>query len=196
MGFKYVVLLPLLFIIAININSCSNSTEPTDKPVLRISQPPTITGFYKTTDEYPDGTGEIVGNPPYKPNRINVFPNPFPEYPVPEGMAIYGLFVTFNHLPTKVTIIIVKGRSQEETNEHSSSILGVPITPTGIWKVKTLEKNDPSQFYRWNLRDENSIFVPTGYYRAYFYGDGIPANNWVDIYIDMTPFLNYKFSRF
>jgi len=144
MGFKYIVLLPILFIITLN-SGCTNSTEPTDKAVLRISEPPTITGFYKTTIEQPEGTGEIIGNPSYKVNKINVFPNPY--YGVnSEELNKYNRFVTINHLPQRATIRVF-------------NLAGV--------LVQTITKDDPSQFTRWNLNNQSNLPVASGLYIAY-----------------------------
>jgi hypothetical protein len=180
------------------MNSCSNTTGPDQTPVLRVTETPTITGFYVTSEEQPDGTGEVTGNPAYKVNKINVFPNPCPEYPIPfdgyRNAPLNDIMISFDNLPPKVTIIIVKGRSQEEVNYSSASSFGVPIKPTGILKVRTLVKDDPWPFCRWNARDENGAYIPKGYYRAYFFGDGVPDNYFLDMSIDPTPFLHIIFN--
>ena|ERR1035437_8071213 len=193
---KYKILFPILIIISLNFNSCTNSTGPDKSPILRISEPPTITGFYITNNHYPDGTGDIIGNPAYTiKNKINAFPNPCPDYPVNGYYNIYNFFITFSHLPKRVKMIIVRGRNQEEATNNTYSSLGIPVAPTGIWIERTLEKDDPNQFFRWDLHDENGSFVPKGYYRVYFYGDGVPDNYFLDILVDMTPYLNH-FERF
>ena len=76
---------------------------------------------------------------------INVFPNPY------YGVNLYentseNRFVTFSHLPEKVTLRIF-------------SIAGT--------HVRTLRKDDPAQFFRWNLRNEKGFFVASGLYIVY-----------------------------
>ncbi len=77
--------------------------------------------------------------------KVNVFPNPFyggiqrgPNGPV-QG-------VTFNHLPRHAVIRI--------------------FTLGGV-QVCRLEKNDDSQFLRWNLRNKNGLPVASGLYIIY-----------------------------
>lgn len=77
--------------------------------------------------------------------KINVFPNPY------YGVNNFELsqdqrYVTFTHLPEKATLRIFN--------------LG------GI-HVKTLKKNDPGQFFRWDLRNEKGYFVASGLYIVY-----------------------------
>jgi hypothetical protein len=189
MKHKNLFLLPILLIITISMNSCTNTTGPDKTPVLRITETPLITGFYVTKVDHPDGTGEVIGKPSYKVNKINVFPNPCPEYPI-QYIEYNQILITFSYLPRKVTIIIVRGRSKDDVNYGAVSSFGVPNTPTGIWKARTLVKDDPSPFWKWDARDENRAYVPKGYYRAYFFGDGVPDNYFLDMSIDPTPYLN------
>ncbi|MBV6420002.1 MAG: hypothetical protein DAHOPDDO_01228 [Ignavibacteriaceae bacterium] len=77
--------------------------------------------------------------------RINVFPNPY--YGVnSEELNKYNRFVTFSHLPTKATIRIF-------------NIAGV--------LVKTIEKDNPDQFERWDLANQNGLPVASGLYIVY-----------------------------
>ncbi len=76
---------------------------------------------------------------------INVFPNPY--YGVnTEELNKYQRFVTFSHLPDKVTIRIF-------------NLAGV--------LVKTITKEDPGQFERWDLSNESGLPVASGFYIAY-----------------------------
>jgi hypothetical protein len=77
--------------------------------------------------------------------KINVFPNPYYAYN-PSEPDRFTTFVTFNHLPVKATVRIF-------------NLAGV--------QVRKLEKNDPTQFLRWNLRNERDIPVASGMYIAY-----------------------------
>jgi hypothetical protein len=78
-------------------------------------------------------------------NKINVFPNPY--YGVnSEELNKYNRFVTFSHLPAKATVRIF-------------NLAGV--------LVKTIEKDDPNQFLRWNLQNNSGLPVASGLYIAY-----------------------------
>jgi len=77
--------------------------------------------------------------------KINVFPNPYYGTHYRE-VTREGKYVTFSHLPTKATIRIF-------------DLAGV--------LVRTIEKDDPSQFVRWNLQNNNNYPVASGIYVAY-----------------------------
>lgn len=77
--------------------------------------------------------------------KINVFPNPY--YGVnSEELNKYNRFVTFNHLPQKAKIRIF-------------NLAGV--------LVKTIDKDSPSQFERWDLANQAGLPVASGLYIAY-----------------------------
>ncbi|RMH60566.1 MAG: T9SS C-terminal target domain-containing protein [Calditrichaeota bacterium] len=77
--------------------------------------------------------------------NINVFPNPYYAFN-PEETSRFSRFVTFNHLPEKATIRIF-------------NLAGV--------QVRKLEKDDPSQFFRWDLRNQSDLPVASGMYVAH-----------------------------
>ncbi len=77
--------------------------------------------------------------------RVNVFPNPYYGLFRFEG-RFSGRFVTFNHLPEKATIRI--------------------FTLAGNL-VRTLEKQDPGQFLRWDLANDYNWIVGGGLYVAH-----------------------------
>lgn len=78
-------------------------------------------------------------------SRINVFPNPYYAINRAERNRL-DRFVTFNHLPQKAQIRI--------------------FTATGL-PIRTISKDDASQFARWNLTNENSLPVASGVYIAH-----------------------------
>jgi hypothetical protein len=78
-------------------------------------------------------------------DRVNVFPNPYIGFNVQEANK-YERFVTFTHLPRNATFRIF-------------NLAGVP--------VRTLQKSDPSQFFRWDLRNEAGFPVGGGMYIVY-----------------------------
>jgi hypothetical protein len=78
-------------------------------------------------------------------DRINVYPNPYYGLNTQEADRLQK-FVTFNHLPTRATIRIF-------------NLAGV--------QVRVLQKDDQSQFIRWNLRNDNNLPVASGIYIVY-----------------------------
>lgn len=74
--------------------------------------------------------------------RINVFPNPYYGFNARELDRLQK-YVTFNHLPRRATVRIFN--------------LGGVL-------VRTLEKDDDSQFMRWDLRNRNNLPVASGIY--------------------------------
>ncbi len=74
--------------------------------------------------------------------KINVFPNPY--YGVnPNEINKYQRFVTFNHLPNKATLRVFNLAGQ---------------------LVKTVQKDDNTQYVKWNLSNENDLPVASGIY--------------------------------
>jgi len=77
--------------------------------------------------------------------KINVFPNPY--YGVnPNEINKYQRFVTFNHLPPHAIIRVFNLAGQ---------------------LVKTVQKNDVTQFARWDLQNESRLPVASGIYIVY-----------------------------
>ena len=108
-----------------------------------------MTANIKNGDEFTFETPKTILNDDklakIEVEKINVFPNPY--YGVQDQeVNQYGKFVTFNHLPKKASIKIF-------------NLAGHLIT--------TLEKNDISQFMRWNLTNGSNFWVPSGLYLVY-----------------------------
>ena len=78
-------------------------------------------------------------------DKINVFPNPYLGVNTAETSR-YSHFVTFSHLPPKANIRIF---------DMSGTL------------VRTIEKDDPSQFTRWDLQNQNQLPVASGMYIAH-----------------------------
>ncbi|MEW6193772.1 MAG: hypothetical protein AB1521_01280 [Bacteroidota bacterium] len=77
--------------------------------------------------------------------RVNVFPNPY--YGAnPEELNKYQRFVTFNHLPREATIRIFNLAGE---------------------MVRTIRKNNDSQFERWELTNDRGLPVGSGLFLAY-----------------------------
>jgi hypothetical protein len=77
--------------------------------------------------------------------KVNVFPNPYYAYN-PSEVDRYNRFVTFNNLPSKATFRIF-------------NLAGA--------QVRKLEKNDNSQFFKWDLLNESRLPVASGMYIVY-----------------------------
>ncbi len=78
-------------------------------------------------------------------NLVNVFPNPYYGYQYRESSRD-NHYVTFSHLPANATIRLF----------DLSGVL-----------VRTITKNDPSQFTTWNLQNDSGYPVASGIYVAY-----------------------------
>ena len=83
--------------------------------------------------------------------KINVFPNPYLGVNLAETSR-YSHFVTFSYLPPKANIRIF---------DMSGTL------------VRTIEKDDPSQFTRWDLQNQNQLPVASGMYIAHIELPGI-----------------------
>jgi len=184
----------IYLILMLALNNCTSPSEPQINDLRTLIEPPIITGIFVTTNEQPGGTGEVLGNPSYEIKEINVFPNPcfasISSLPVPPPNFVEP-YVTFNHLPEKVKIVIVKGLSLQEALNSRKSFIGTNNLSIGVRKVRTIEKNNISQFVSWDLKDEYKKYVSTGYYRAYFFGDNIPENYYLDIELNLTDYTFY-----
>jgi hypothetical protein len=74
--------------------------------------------------------------------KVNVFPNPYYGDNALETSR-FNHFVTFNHLPREATLRIFNLAGSQ---------------------VRLLEKNDDSQFFRWDLLNDNGLPVASGVY--------------------------------
>jgi hypothetical protein len=86
-------------------------------------------------------------------NKVNVFPNPYYGTQARETSRD-SKYVTFSHLPAQATLRIF----------DLSGVL-----------VKTINKNDPTQFIRWNLQNDNNYPVASGVYVVYIDMPGVGA---------------------
>jgi hypothetical protein len=86
--------------------------------------------------------------------KVNVFPNPYYALNAAETSR-FVRFVTFNFLPAKATIRIFNVAGQ---------------------LVRILEKDDDSQFMRWDLNNANNFPVASGMYIAHIEMPGVGAS--------------------
>jgi hypothetical protein len=175
----------IIIICSLNCSSPTSSPPPNN---LNLINPPIISGIYETTYDYPDGTGKVIGFPSYvlqNNNEIkgtNVFPNPYCDSTGNERYRSFIRYVTFTHLPVTATITIIRGVSDAESFSGSSSFfMGISTIRNGVNIVRTIQKNDSSQFCRWDLKDYSGKYVTTGYYRAYISWPLISSQYWLDI---------------
>ena len=77
--------------------------------------------------------------------RVGVYPNPYYAFN-PQESSTTVKFVTFNKLPARATLRIFNLAGQ---------------------MVRVLEKNDASQFLRWDLNNKDNFPVASGMYIVY-----------------------------
>ncbi|MER3525305.1 MAG: hypothetical protein C4326_14995, partial [Ignavibacteria bacterium] len=77
--------------------------------------------------------------------KVGVFPNPYYAFNPAETNRLVR-FVTFNNLPPEATVRIFNLAGH---------------------KVRTLQKNDPSQFLQWDLNNDDNFPVASGMYIAH-----------------------------
>jgi len=164
---------------------CTSPSEPDPQKILSILEPPTITGFYVTTLEHPDGTGEVIGNPAYSVKEINVFPNPCRTTAPPRPRNGYPLLY-FIHLSDSAAILIIRGRSIQEAANSESSILGIPAIHSWPSVVRRIEKSSIVSFCAWDLKDNEGNYATSGYYRAYIYGPKVPEDYFLDFALEIS----------
>lgn len=121
-----------------------NATMPATGNVIRIlsTKPNGVNDVFTFTANAPTISVERAKE---DIKKINVFPNPYFGFNSKEPNK-YTKYVTFNHLPQKAIISIV-------------NLAGV--------RVRKLEKDSPSQFLNWDLKNEAGLPVASGMYVVY-----------------------------
>jgi len=129
-----------------------NSVMPATGNVLRIlsTKPnnPSVVFEYSTTGNVQNSTLAKASS-----QRVGVYPNPYYAFNNAEPSK-FNKFITFNNLPQNATIRIFNVAGQ---------------------LVRTLTKNSPDQFLRWNLSNQNNYPVASGMYIAYVDMPDVPA---------------------
>jgi hypothetical protein len=110
--------------------------------VLTPTRPNFVTDIFTFTAPAPSSgaAAEIAST-----ERVGVFPNPYYAFNAAETNR-FSRFVTFNNLPTKATIRIFNLAGQ---------------------LVRRIDKDDPSQFVRWDLANASNFPVASGMYVAH-----------------------------
>jgi hypothetical protein len=164
---------------------CTSPEEPDVNAYFYTLKTPLVTGVHITTLDMPDGTGETIGVPSYSipSNGPNIFPNPYAEPDTLHRFEDYQFYVVFSHMPAKATVVIVKGRTPEEIIPPATSYLGTTIPSRRTNIVRTIVKDDPFQFLRWDLTDQEGAPIPSGVYRAFYYGPSIDGFKFMDLFV-------------
>lgn len=121
-----------------------NSLMPATGNVIRIlsTKPNTVGDAFSFVAKAPTNS---VAQAKEDIKKINVFPNPYFGFNSKEPNK-YTKFVTFNHLPQKAEISIL-------------NLAGV--------RVRKYSKDDASQFFTWDLKNESGLPVSSGMYVVY-----------------------------
>jgi hypothetical protein len=109
---------------------------------INMTTPITLSDVYAFTAPAPT---QSANQAKLDVQKVNVFPNPYYGYQYTETSAL-NKQVTFNHLPTQATIRIY-------------NLAGV--------LVRTIAKNDQTQFAYWDLRNQSGLPVASGIYIVY-----------------------------
>ena len=131
-----------------NLGDVSTGTYPENMPetgtIFRIvtTKPNTATDVFTFTAPAPT---KDVALDKVSVERVGVFPNPYYAFNAAETNRLLR-FVTFNNLPPKAKVRIFNLAGQ---------------------LVRTLDKDDNSQFLRWDLTNEDNFPVASGMYIVY-----------------------------
>jgi hypothetical protein len=134
--------MPLMWVLA-----CARRNDPpytnADQFLISANKPNTSANTFSWTS-----VKAIIGDPAAAKldvTKANVFPNPYLGFN-PLETNKFARFVTFNHLPASATLRVF----------NLSGVL-----------VRTIIKNDPSQFVTWDLNNEAGFPVAAGMYIVY-----------------------------
>jgi hypothetical protein len=114
-----------------------------DELVIYANHPNTVNDIFEITA--PSAPAYSVETAKEDVEKINAFPNPYYGFNLIETDRLVK-YITFNHLPKKATIRIF-------------NLAGV--------LVRTIYKDDDTQFARWDLRNEQNLPVASGIYIAH-----------------------------
>ncbi len=133
--------LPIMYFITWNRRGDVPFTDQ-DRIALYPYHPLNVADIYQYRSIAPERSNELSKA---SAERVGVFPNPYYAGQT-EGPFRQGRFVTFSNLPPKATIRIVNLAGHV---------------------VRKLDKNDPSQYYEWDLRNKDGLLVASGMYVCY-----------------------------
>jgi hypothetical protein len=176
-------LLALVMVFLAQLCSCSDYEHPETKGFLYSKDLPVVTGIAVTTESMPDGTGEVIGTPAYRtsPNSVNAFPNPFIEPDTITQWVYSPTHLVFSRIPIGSKVVIVNARWEWEKHGTGTTFGGATISSSGTQLVRTLLKVDVTRYLSWDLTDDRGFPIPTGVYRAYYFGDSVDGVKFIDI---------------
>lgn len=186
---KFLLKSPLVItsLFSVFILNCNDSGRTSITGMVGLQNPPVITGIRVTTIEDPEGySGIVLGNPSYpmpgsKHEKINAVPNPYYAYS-PLETDRFDSYVRFIRLPRQVSIEIYRGIAPVESPDFYQISSGA-VLPEVATPFQRFEKNDNSSIFRWDLIRDDTSYVLSGFYRAYFSTEEEGIINWVDMYI-------------
>ena len=203
------LILFLSIIILFNLNSCSNSTEPLETNNVDY-EIPVVPGLIVTSIESPQTIG-IWRNPHLPNGEYQYYPNygdnidievPGPlnirletPYPNPTNNSITMQFAIA--IDTKVSLWLVRAKLPEDNyNNVKTNFGGVFISSNNkieLLKDLPLPAGYHAVMYEW--KDEDSNYLPAGFYRVFLKADGHTL--WCDVLIarkitDLPPDLRGK----
>jgi hypothetical protein len=113
-----------------------------DGIIVKVVGPNTVEDVYRYMSPQPLSGRDKER---FSADKVGVYPNPYYAYN-PAEVHRFARFVTFNNLPPRATIRLFNLAGQ---------------------LVMKLDKDDPSQFQRWDLLNHDGIPVASGMYIAY-----------------------------
>ena len=113
-----------------------------DGILVKVVGPNTVEDVYRYTSPQPESGRDKER---FSADKVGVYPNPYYAYN-PAEVHRFARFVTFNNLPSRATIRLFNLAGQ---------------------LVMKLDKDNPSQFQRWDLLNHDGIPVASGMYIAY-----------------------------
>lgn len=187
------IILFFLFVAALNLNSCNNSTEPIEvtDSVYGI---PVVPGLIITNREGPETIG--IWRNPHLPNGeyhywVNWYDNIEVEIPGPLKIRLETPYpnptdsiITIHFtlaLDTKVSLWLIRARLPEDNFENIRNSTGGVFASANnkivLLNDLPMEIGEHSVQFQWE--DEEGKNLPGGFYRVYFNADGHTL--WCDV---------------
>ncbi len=134
--------LPVMYFIVWNRHGSFPAWDENDALAFYPTRPNTENDVFVYTLPAAESGSDLEN---FSADRVNVFPNPYYAFN-PAETNRFVRFITFNHLPPKAKVRIFNLAGQ---------------------LVRTIEKDDDSQFLRWDLNNQFNFPVASGMYIAH-----------------------------